>query len=167
MKATPKSPDEASTPDAWAWSVGSRHGELSAAAVLICVGMFFVWGSTALKFGSIEQPGPGFFPLVLGVALSALATAIGFGRLRQPRDGEMVAFGHRDVLIAFAALIALPVLFERLGAYATLGLFMAALLVLIGRVSPMLAVPAAAAAMVTVWAFFKVLLGVRLPLGIF
>jgi hypothetical protein len=167
VTATPKSPDEASTPDASAWSIGSRRGELSATAALAFVGVFFVWGSTALKFGSVEQPGPGFFPLVLGVALCALVAAIGFERLRQPSDGETIALGHRDVLIAFAALIALPILFERLGAYATLGLFMAALLVLIGRVSPILAVPAAASAMVAVWAFFKVLLGVRLPLGIF
>jgi hypothetical protein len=167
VTATPKSPDEASTPDGSAWSIGSRRGELSATAALAFVGVFFVWGSTALKFGSVEQPGPGFFPLVLGVALCALVAAIGFERLRQPSDGETIALGHRDVLIAFAALIALPILFERLGAYATLGLFMAALLVLIGRVSPILAVPAAAAAMVAVWAFFKVLLGVRLPLGIF
>ena len=167
MTATPKSPDEASTPDASAWSVGSRRGELSAAAALAFVGMFFVWGSTALKFGSIEQPGPGFFPLALGVALSTLAAAIGLDRLRQPPDGGTIAFGHRDVLIAFAALVVLPILFERLGAYATLGLFMAALLVLIGRVSPILAIPTAAAAMLATWAFFSVLLGVRLPSGIF
>jgi hypothetical protein len=164
---TPEPFSETSGPDTSSWSIPSRQGELCAAAALLLVGVFFVWQSASLKFGSIEQPGPGFFPLVLGVALSALATAIGFGRLRQPRDGEMVAFGHRDVLIAFAALIALPVLFERLGAYATLGLFMAALLVLIGRVSPALAIAASAAAMLAVWGFFQVLLGVRLPPGFF
>jgi hypothetical protein len=164
---TPEPFSETSGPDTSSWSIPSRQGELCAAAALLLVGVFFVWPSASLKFGSIEQPGPGFFPLVLGVALSALATAIGFARLRQPRDGEMVAFGHRDVLIAFAALIALPVLFERLGAYATLGLFMAALLVLIGRVSPALAIAASAAAMLAVWGFFQVLLGVRLPPGFF
>jgi putative tricarboxylic transport membrane protein len=148
-------------------SLDTRRGELCAAAALVFVGLFFVWQSAALKFGSIEQPGPGFFPLILGLALSALALAIGFDRLRQPPDGGTIALGHRDVLIAFAALVVLPILFERLGAYPTLGLFMAALLVLIGRASPIIAVSAAGAAMVAVWAFFNVLLGVRLPLGIF
>jgi hypothetical protein len=153
--------------DASAWRVGTRGGEFFAAAVLAIVGLFFLWQSASLSFGSIEQPGPGFFPLVLGVTLSALAAATGVGRLRQPPDGEAIALGHRDVLVAFAALIVLPILFERLGAYATLGLFMAALLVFVGRVSPILAVLATGAAMLAAWAFFGVLLGVRLPPGLF
>jgi hypothetical protein len=157
---------ETSTADTSAWHLGSRSGELYAAAALALVGVFFVWQSGSLKFGSIEQPGPGFFPSMLGGALCLLAAAIGLHRLRQSGE-DAIAIGHWDVLIAFAALVAVPILFERLGAYATLGSFMAALLILVGRVSPIIAVPAAGVAMVAVWAFFKVLLGMQLPSGVF
>jgi putative tricarboxylic transport membrane protein len=158
---------EASGPDSSSWSISSRRGELCAATALVLVGIFFVWQSASLKFGSIEQPGPGFLPMVFGLVLSALASVIALSRWRQPAEGEAIMFGHRDVWLAFPALIALPILFERLGAYATLGSFMAVLLVLIGRVSPVLAIAASAAAMLAVWGFFQVLLGVRLPPGFF
>ena len=167
MTKTPEPFAEALGPDRPSWSIPSRQGELCAAAALLLVGVFFVWQSASLKFGGIEQPGPGFFPMVLGLILSALALVIALSRWRQPANGEAIALGHRDVWLALAALIALPILFERLGAYATLGLFMAGLLVLIGRVSPALAIAASAAAMLAVWGFFQVLLGVRLPPGVF
>jgi hypothetical protein len=77
----------------------------------------------------------------------------------------MVECGHRDVLIALAAMLAVPALFETLGAYLTLGLFCVVLLVGIGRVRVLVAVPAAAVGMVGVWWFFQVLLGLRLPGG--
>jgi hypothetical protein len=164
---TPEPFAEASSQDSSGWSVASRQGELCATAALVLVGIFFVWQSASLKFGTVEQPGPGFFPMILGLTLSALALVIALRLWRQPADGEAIALGHRDVGLAFAALIALPILFERLGALATLGLFMAALLVLIGRVSPLLAIAASAIAMIAVWGFFQVLLGVRLPPGVF
>jgi hypothetical protein len=164
--ATEKPTAEASEPDASAWSIGSRSGELCAAAVIILTGLFFVWQSASLKFGGIEQPGPGFFPLLLGGVLCVLAALVALDQLRQ-QDGERIAIGHRDVAIAFAVLLAVPILFERLGAYATLGSLMAALLILVGRVSAIIAVLAAGAAVVAVWGFFTVLLGVQLPSGMF
>jgi hypothetical protein len=158
---------EASDTDASARSFSLRRGELCAAATLLVVGLCFVWQASFLKFGDLEQPGPGFFPLVLGAALAGLSAAIGINVLRRRLDGQTVALGHRDVLLTMAALVAIPILFERLGTYATLGLFMAALLILIGRVSPVRAAAAAAVAMIAVWAFFKILLGLQLPAGPF
>ncbi len=80
---------------------------------------------------------------------------------------ETIELGHRDVLIVFAALLAVPVLFEPLGAYATLGLFGAVLLVLIARVSLVVAGLSAIIAMVLCWYFFQVALGLQLPIGPF
>lgn len=74
-------------------------------------------------------------------------------------------FGHRDVLITLAALLVLPLIFEPLGALASLGLFGAAMLVLIGRVGLPLAIAASGLGMAACWYFFEVLLGVSLPAG--
>jgi hypothetical protein len=96
-----------------------------------------------------------------------LAVVIGVGDWLQAASRETVALGHRDVLIVLAAMLAVPPLFEPLGAYVTLGLFGAALLVLIARVSLLMAGLSAAIGMAACWYFFQVLLGLRLPIGPF
>jgi hypothetical protein len=78
-----------------------------------------------------------------------------------------VDLGHRDVILVCAAMLAIPPLFEPLGAYVTLGLFGAVLLVVIGRVSLVLAGAAAVIGMAACWYFFQVLLGLQLPTGPF
>jgi len=85
----------------------------------------------------------------------------------RPANGETVALGHRDVLIVLAAALAVPLLFDPLGAYLTLGLFGVVVLVLIARVSLLLAIAASVAGMAACWYFFEVLLGLQLPTGPF
>jgi len=146
-------------------AIGARRGGLAIACALAVVGVAFVWQSALLDLGTIGLPGAGFFPLVLGVALVLFASAIALEHLRERTEGKPVEFGHLDVLIVFAAMLAIPPLFEPLGAYGTLGLFGAALLVLIAKTRIWLAVASAAIGMVMCWYFFEVLLGLQLPAG--
>jgi Tripartite tricarboxylate transporter TctB family len=148
-------------------SVSARRGGLLAAGALVLTGLFFAWQSLYLDFGDFGLPGPGFFPFALGVVLVAFAAAIIIETARADKQEEAVELGHRDVMIAFAAMLAVPLLFEPLGAYLTLGLFCVVLLVLIGKVHPLRAVIGAAIGMAGVWYFFKVLLGLQLPNGPF
>jgi len=134
------------------------------AGLMALTGAFFVWQAARLDLGGVGLPGPGFFPLLLGAVLVVLAIAVGVGRWRSSA-GEAVEFGHRDVLIAVAALLAVPLIFEPLGAIVTLGLLATALLVLIARVRLPLAIAAAGLGMAACWYFFEVLLGVSLPAG--
>ena len=67
--------------------------------------------------------------------------------------------------IVIAALLAVPLAFELLGAIITLGLLGTVLLVLIARVSLPLAIAAAGLGMAACWYFFQVLLGLQLPSG--
>jgi hypothetical protein len=147
-------------------AISARHGGMCVAAVLAAIGLIFTWQAALIDFGDVALPGPGFFPLVLGVLVLALAAVIGV-RDWFRTGGEAVELGHRDVLIVLAALAAVPPLFEPLGAYATLGLFGAALLVLIARCSLVIAVLSAAIGMAACWYFFQVALGLQLPIGPF
>ena len=146
-------------------SIGARRGGIALACVLAAIGLLFSWQAVQLDLGGIGLPGPGFFPLLMGASLAAFAVVIGLQLLRDHSDTSAVEFGHRDVLIVFAALFFVPLLIEPLGAYVTLGLFGAALLLLIARTSIALAVVAAAIAMAACWYFFQVLLGLQLPTG--
>jgi putative tricarboxylic transport membrane protein len=146
--------------------VNLRRGGLAVAGALAVTGLLFIWQSALLNLGNIGLPGPGFFPLVLAILVVAFAGIIAVERWRTPSD-ETIELGHRDVLIVMAACLVVPLLFEPLGAYLTLGLFGAVLLVLIARVSPWLAVVSAAIGMAGCWYFFQVLLGLSLPMGPF
>ena len=134
------------------------------AGVLAAVGVVFVWQAALLDLGDVALPGPGFFPLVLGAALTIFAVVIGIECRRTPAS-DTIVLGHRDLAIVIAALLAVPLLFESLGAIITLGLLGTALLVLIGRVRLPLAIAAAGLGMAACWYFFQVLLGLQLPAG--
>jgi hypothetical protein len=149
------------------YAICARRGGFAVAALLGAIGLLFAWQASLLDLGRIGLPGPGFFPLLLGVLLAALAVAIAVERWRDAADDKPVEVGHRDVLIVFAALLVVPIVFEALGAKITLGLFGAALLVLIARTRLWLAAVAAVIAMAGCWYFFEVLLGLQLPTGPF
>jgi hypothetical protein len=148
-------------------AVSARRGGIVVAAVLAGVGLVFAWQASLLDFGGFDLPGPGFFPLVLGILVFAFAVLIAIEGWRRVGECGTVELGHRDVLIVIAALVATAALFEPLGAYLSLGLFGAVLLVLLARVSVPLAIVAAAIAMAACWYFFQVLLGLQLPRGPF
>jgi tripartite tricarboxylate transporter TctB family protein len=148
-------------------AINAGHGGMCVAAVLAVTGLILTWQAALSDFGDFALPGPGFFPLVLAVLVFALAVVIGVRDWRLAASQETVALGHRDVLIVFAASLAVPLLFEPLGAYVALGLFGAALLVLIARCSLLIAGLSAAIGMAACWFFFEVLLGLRLPTGPF
>jgi hypothetical protein len=147
--------------------ISARRGGMCVAGVLAATGLLFAWQASLIDFGDFALPGPGFFPLVLGVLVVVLSVVIGVEDWLGRGSQETIELGHRDVLIVFAALLAVPLLFEPLGAYATLGLFGAVLLVLIARVSLVVAGLSAIIAMALCWYFFQVALGLQLPIGPF
>jgi hypothetical protein len=147
--------------------IGSRRAGLLAAGALALTGVIFAWQASLLDLGQIGLPGPGFFPLVLAGLLVVFTVAIAIEGQLAPFKDEPLEFGHAQVLITFAALLAVPPLFELLGAYITLGLMSAVLLVFIARVSLWLAVVSSAVGMTACWYVFGELLGVRLPTGPF
>jgi hypothetical protein len=76
--------------------------------VLGAIGLIFTWQASLIDFGDFALPGPGVFPLVLGVLVFVLAAVIGVRDWFQTAGGETVELGHRDVLIVFAAMAAVP-----------------------------------------------------------
>lgn len=158
---------EAAEQGAWARAASVRRGEVIMAVALLATAVFFMWQSLYLPFGRIGLPGPGFFPFALGVALAVLALAILISTLSKPDDGEAVFIGHRDVLIALAALSGVAFAFDKADSYLALGIFAATLLLFIARAPLWRVLLGTTLGMMVVWAVFKVALGVRLPAGDF
>lgn len=147
--------------------IGARRGGLLATGALALTGLIFAWQASLLDLGHVGLPGPGFFPLVLAGLLVLLSALIAIEGRRASSKNEPLEFGHPPVLITLAALLAVPTLFEPVGAYITLGLLSAVLLVLIARVPVLLAIVCSAVGMAACWYLFGELLGVRLPIGPF
>lgn len=149
---------------AWARPVEARLAEVVAALALLACAVFFVGLSVLLPFGRVQLPGPGFFPFALGIALAGLAVAIIVLAWRgKMAEASVVFLGHRDVLVTFAAMMGLAAAFEQADSYLVLGIFTAVVLILVGKVELWRAALGATLGMVTVWAVFRVALGVRLP----
>ncbi len=126
------------------------------------------WAAQAsvLKFGSLNSPGPGFFPTVLALLMAGLGLWIA---LRPPaaeaRAGTVPGGALRAALITGITLLA-ALSMERLGYLAVLFAAMLAYL-RIAKVGWAAAVPIGAAATVLSYLLFAVGLGVPLPMGVF
>ena len=153
--------------DQGARNVSARMAGAAVALALAATGAFFIWRSWLLSFGDLGIPGPGSFPFMLGIALLLVAGLIAVEELRRTDHHVTIEIGHRDVIVVFAALLAVAAMFETAGAYAALGVMTAVLLKMLARVSLITAVASAAIGMFLVWVVFKILLGVQLPVGPF
>jgi len=147
--------------------LGARSSGIILASLIALIGLLFAWQSSLLDRGSVSLPGPGFFPFVLAITVILLSVVIGIEHWQAPTKGEKITLLHRDVLIVMAASLAVPLVFDWLGALATIALYAAAVLVFVARVPLLLAVMASAAFAGACWFLFQVLLGLQLPSGPF
>ncbi|HEV8583578.1 MAG TPA: tripartite tricarboxylate transporter TctB family protein [Methylomirabilota bacterium] len=141
------------------------RGEAWSAGALALVAVFAFTQARYLEVGSVTQPGPGFFPLVLSVALAIVAGALfvqarhAGGALAEPTDRGRLA----TTLVALAAYV---LLFERLGfVLATIGM-LAFLFGALGGYRWRVAVGAAVVITLAAWVLFDTWLQVRLPVGV-
>lgn len=112
----------------------SKKGDAVAASVLLALALGYIL--EALRLPGVKYavgPGPSFLPLLLGIALTALALALLVGAvLRPPGTGEGRATAGRGAAwrIGFIllALVGYTLLFERLGYLLSTALFLAFLL---------------------------------------
>jgi hypothetical protein len=152
---------------AWARPLSARLAEAMVALALLASALFFVWQAALLPFGTVGLPGPAFFPFALGLVLAALALAILAGTQRMAAKGEQTFLGHRNVLVAIAAMICVAIAFEWADTYVSLGAFVAVMLLVVAGAGPVRATLGASLGMIAVWAIFNRALGVRLPVGEF
>ena len=76
-----------------------------AGLMFIVVGVAFAWGATNYSIGSSAQPGPGYFPLGLGVLLAILGAFVLFKSLTIESEGgdPIGTFAWRPLVIIVGA----------------------------------------------------------------
>jgi hypothetical protein len=85
--------------------------------MFVVVGLSFAWGATYYSFGTSARPGPGYFPLGLGIILAALGALTLFEALTiETEDGEPIgAFAWKPLGTILVAVLLFGVLLPRLG----------------------------------------------------
>jgi hypothetical protein len=148
-------------------TTSKRKGEIGVAAALGGIAGFLILTAARMPLGTTVMPGPGVMPLGIGMGLAATAIALLAAALKRRRDAsETVRFGSRDILVAIAGLAWASLLFEALGFFLCLGIFLLALVKEFGRPSWIKSLAFAVLAVGSAYWFFAILLGVSLPLGL-
>jgi hypothetical protein len=92
--------------------------------MFVVVGLAFAWGATFYSFGTSARPGPGYFPLGLGVILAALGAISLFEALTiETEDGEPIGkFAWKPLGTILVAVLLFGLLLPRLGMALTIPL---------------------------------------------
>ena len=131
------------------------------------LGVVIAWQARALGLGTLEEPGPGLFAFVLGIAMAVTALAGGTHMVLR-RSAATAQFSHPPLKQAglLVALLAYIALFEPAGFVPSTFVFLLALFVGSSRMSWLRATVLAAASAGVTYLLFKFGLGVQLPPGL-
>jgi len=144
--------------------INRSRKDLLAGLTFIVFGAAFALGATAFDFGDPVRPGPGFYPIVVGVLLAALGTTIIFRGAVDPDDEPITPPAWRAVALIIGGLLVFALTVRGLGLIPAL--FLASFLASLASVStgPRAALAIAASLTVLSYLIFVVALNLRLPL---
>lgn len=133
----------------------------------LAVAIFFVGDSVMrLTFGTLHQPGPGFFPFWAGVVLAILSLISLFRSLKKRDILSLSAFKSPKLLLVTGALLAYLLLLEQLGFLLVTFLFLFLLFRMEYKGWTFSALLALIAAF-SCFAIFQLWLKTQLPVGLF
>lgn len=138
-------------------------------AVLIALGAFIIRESLAWEYMTSDGPGPGFFPMWIGIAMVALSGLYLSAHFYDLARGEAVHradwSGTPAVILAWLAFMVVIALIKPLGFIAALILMMLIFVRAVFRQSYTKAVVVAVVSAAAFWVLFVKLLNLRLPAG--
>ena len=143
--------------------------EVICSAVLIALGAFIIRDSLAWEYMTRDGPGPGFFPLWIGIAMVALSGMYLSAHVYDIARGEPVHrtswSGTPAVILAWLAFMVVIALIKPLGFVVALVLMMLIFVRGVFRQSFTKALVVALASAAAFWVLFVKLLNLRLPAG--
>jgi putative tricarboxylic transport membrane protein len=143
-------------------NIKQHTGEVVGGALFLVVGLIWIAEALRMPRGEFAVPGPGFFPLFLGIGLSIAAILNAILATIQ-RASTYVQFGNFSIWSTIIALIVLAAVFEPLGFIPSIALFIGFYLrLLVGFrwwLSGLLGLGAAS----VVYLIFSKVLGIHLP----
>jgi hypothetical protein len=146
-------------------AVARRSGDALTGLALAAGGAVFVVLAWPIPRGAVGNPGPGFLPLVLGLALTVLGGACAVRALRE-KDTTPVVLADRKAVICLLALAGAALAFIPLGFVPAVALFLAVLFRVLVPMAWWAAAASGLLASAALWLVFDKALGLGLPAGI-
>ena len=146
-----------------------RTGRAAAGALGLIFAILYLLEGQGLPLGRMRAPGPGIFPLIVGIIFAAVSIGVIIDALKSQHPGQVSFPKGEDltrVLLVSGSFLLYVVLMDVLGfIVSTLGLVLC-FTKIVGKVSWPVAIASSAFVTLAVWAVFVLALGVRLPTGI-
>ncbi|MFG3341078.1 tripartite tricarboxylate transporter TctB family protein [Glycomyces sp. NPDC048151] len=142
---------------------GGRVQSIVAGAVPVALGAVAAWLSFGLNIGSLTEPGPGLWPLIVACLLVASGIGIIAVTAKSRRDTEAFTRGTVAVLAAAGGLAVYASLYEIVGFEVPTVLLLFAWLKILSRESWLMSAILAVAVTAAAYALFIVGLNVPLP----
>ena len=98
--------------------------DLLSGLFFISVGVIAIGVGADYRLGTPDDMGPGFFPVMLGVALLLLGIAVAALNIRQDGEG-LPSIQLRPIIVVLGAVTAFGILVDRLGLVITIGVIVA------------------------------------------
>ena len=146
-----------------------KKEDLYSSLFFFLFGGAFIIGSLSYPTRDRYGPGPGFFPLLLGVLFSALSLLLFVGSVARKEEDKKEGGSQLPILrpvLYLCVLFGFYFLFEQLGFILTLFFFMTGVLFLFGRRSIRFSLSISVLATFFAYIIFVKLLSVPLPPGI-
>lgn len=135
---------------------------LVAAAVVVVLGAATVVGAVDLGVGTAARPGPGTWPLLVGIALLVLGLALA-AACRRTHDAERFTRSALLVAVALATMVVFVTVIESIGFEIPSALLAFVWLKVLGHESWRLSVVTSVAVVVAFYVLFVGLLAVPIP----
>lgn len=155
-------------------TVRRKRGEAAVAFSLLALSVYVGVTAAALPFGSLSDPGAGFFPLSVAVLLGGVSVGLAVQAFVasdpaapgvDPGVAPGVDLGGAHVLAVVAGLAGLLLAWKPLGFMLGAMLFLALMFRVLAGLAWWRAALSGAVAGLALWAVFTLALGVRLPGG--
>lgn len=104
--------------------------DFASGLMFIVIGVAFAIGSTNYSFGQSARPGPGYFPMLLGVIMAILGALVTLQSMAGKDRGEPIgSVTWKPLLLILGAVVVFGLLLPRLGLIITVPIlvFMASL----------------------------------------
>lgn len=144
---------------------GGLRSDRFAGLLIAAAGCYAVWASMKLPLGSLADPGPGYFPLVLSALLVVFGVLIGVldGGSLPLRSVRWREWRHALAILGTGGFAALAI--ESLGYRLTVAVMLVFLLGVVERKPPFLVAAIAAGLALGSYWLFSTVLRVPLPVG--
>jgi putative tricarboxylic transport membrane protein len=143
-----------------------RNGRAAAGALGLLFSAVYLLEGRDLRMGTMDAPGPGVFPLIVGILFALVSIGV-IAEALLTREPGTAAFpkgpDRKRLIVVFAAFVAYILLLQVLGFLVATVLFVAFYCRIAGEVPWKWSLVSGAGVAAAVWLVFAFLLEVRLP----